>query len=420
MPACQEMKHPVGQSKAVSAQFRPSATLAFIVACLILFARRPDAVLHARFFAEDGVTFYGMAYNYGWWRVLFTPHGSYIHLFPRLVASLALLFPLGIAPLVQNLFAIIAEAIPVVLLLSPVTANWGSLRFRGALSILYLTVPNCGEILCSITESQWILALCALLILLGAAPQSRFGRIATAVFIAVCALTGPFSIFLCPIAAWMFWRQRTRWRGTLFFLILTGALTQFVCYLMHAGDRPHGPRAFQLETLLHLIGSQIFAGALIGGSALATHTTAIYVAIAGGILLILVLAKSSREMRFLAVFAAVVLISSLANPVIHIVPGKTELEVMASAPDMHYWFFPCLAVTWLLAESIRSTSKVLPRIGIALIPLLAFGIVTDFRQPALEVPQFPAEARAFEIAAPGTKVSISSAPEGWRAVLIKR
>ena len=189
---------------------------------------------------------------------------------------------------------------------------------------------------------------------------------------------------------------------------------------MHAGDRAHGPLGFQFGTLLRLIGSQIFAGALIGGSALAEHTSAIYVAIAGGIFLIFIIANSSREMRIFAIFSAVILTSSLASPAINTLPGKTELQSMASAPEIHYWFFPCLAVTWLLAESIRSKSKVLPRIGIALLPLLAFGIVFDFRQPALKVPQFPAEARAFEIAAPGTKVSISLAPEGWNTVLIKR
>src|ERR1700757_2192511 len=129
--------------------------LAFLFACLILFARRPDAFLHARFYAEDGAVFYGMAYNYGWWRVLLTSYKGYIHLFPRLVASLALLFPLTVAPLVQNLLAIAAEVLPVILLLSPMTAKWGSLRFRAVLSMLYLAVPNCGEILCSITESQW-------------------------------------------------------------------------------------------------------------------------------------------------------------------------------------------------------------------------------------------------------------------------
>jgi hypothetical protein len=65
----------------------------FLFACAIVISRRPDAIFHAQFFAEDGAIWYATAYDYGWWRVLFSPYQGYIHLVPRLTAALALLLP---------------------------------------------------------------------------------------------------------------------------------------------------------------------------------------------------------------------------------------------------------------------------------------------------------------------------------------
>lgn len=97
----------------------------FAVACIIVIFRRPDAVFHAQFFAEDGKVWFADAYNHGWWQTLFWTYNGYLHLLPRLAAALALIAPVVYAPFTQNLIAIAFQGLPVSILLSPRSRSWG-------------------------------------------------------------------------------------------------------------------------------------------------------------------------------------------------------------------------------------------------------------------------------------------------------
>ncbi len=109
----------------------------FLLACAVLISRRPDAIFHAQFWAEDGHVLIADAYNFGWWQALFQVHTGYYQTLPRLGAALALLVPLTVAPLVLNSIAIVIQALPASLLLLPRFAPWGSLRFRAMLAGMY-------------------------------------------------------------------------------------------------------------------------------------------------------------------------------------------------------------------------------------------------------------------------------------------
>ena len=132
----------------------------FLLSCAVLITRRPDAIFHAQFWAEDGHVWFADAYNLGWWTALFRTQDGYFQTLPRLGAALALLAPIALAPLVLNLIAITVQALPVNLLLASRSSAWGSLRFRAFLACTYLALPNCREIIAIITSSQWILTLC--------------------------------------------------------------------------------------------------------------------------------------------------------------------------------------------------------------------------------------------------------------------
>src|SRR5258708_34049507 len=57
----------------------------FLVGCLVVISRRPDAILNPQFWAEDGVTFYRDAYT-GGFRSLVLPYVGYLVSLQRLVA----------------------------------------------------------------------------------------------------------------------------------------------------------------------------------------------------------------------------------------------------------------------------------------------------------------------------------------------
>ncbi len=176
----------------------------FLFACLVVFSRRPDAVLHPQFWAEDGRVFFEDAYNVGWSESLFRPYGGYFHAVPRLGAAVALLGPLFAAPLVLNAIAIALQAFPVNLLLSRQSDVWGSFRYRSVMAGVYLALPNCRELYANITNSQCLLALSAFLILAASPRKSVVGGIFGAVILMLFGLVwtllhsaAPHCVFSC-------------------------------------------------------------------------------------------------------------------------------------------------------------------------------------------------------------------------------
>lgn len=157
---------------------------------------------------EDGRVWCADVDNCGWWATLFRAHYGYLEIFPRLGASLALLAPLALAPLPLNSIAIAVQALPANLLLSVRSSVWGSLRYRFLLAGMYLSLPNCWELNATITNSQWTLALIAVLLVVAARPHGIAGRLLDLGVASLCGLNGPFCIFLFPIALFLAWKHR--------------------------------------------------------------------------------------------------------------------------------------------------------------------------------------------------------------------
>lgn len=395
--------------------------LVFIAAFVVIALRRPDALFHARFYAEDGAIFYATAYNYGWWHVLFSPYQGYIHLLPRLVAGAALAVPLAFAPLVENIVAIALEAVPACLLLSPAWERWGSLRFRAVLACIYLALPNAGEIIGSITESQWILALCALLIVLAPVPRSKTTRALHGCLVALSSFTGPFCVFLLPFAVWKLACERGRWRKAITAILLIGALAQLAAYATHSWHRAHGPLGAGVGPLLRILGSQVYLGTLIGGNSLAMNAprAALVAGILGTAFLLCIFMASRAELRALQIFAAAIFLAAITNPVASPPHGDTVWQWLARVSETRYWFFPCLASAWSIAIGIHSRHQLLKIIAVPLAGLMVLGIARDFRQPRREGFQFALHVQQFEQAPRGTTVAIPIYPRGWQAILVK-
>lgn len=106
------------------AKLKPVALhiLIFALVFVLLVSRRPDAVFHPQFYAEDGTVWFADAYNFGWAAITHLAYrnwnSAYFSLLTRLVAELALSFPFSKAPLVFNLVALSVAALPVNLLIS--------------------------------------------------------------------------------------------------------------------------------------------------------------------------------------------------------------------------------------------------------------------------------------------------------------
>ena len=146
----------------------------FAVALAILISRRPDAVFHAQFWAEDGKYWYADAYQSGW-HCLLMPLDGYFNTLSRLVGLFTLLFPFSMAPLVMNLCALVVEILPVHILLSSRFATI-PMHMRLAGSLFYLVLPNCYETHAILTNLHWRLAVAGCLLLLGTPQDGKLRK----------------------------------------------------------------------------------------------------------------------------------------------------------------------------------------------------------------------------------------------------
>lgn len=181
---------------------RSTYLLLGLLCAALLALRKPESLLHPQFWAEDGVLFYQQAFNEGFLQTVLRPFSGYLHLFPRLVAGVSLLLPMESAPLVFNVAAFFAQLLPALYLLGPrMSSLLPRLPARAAAALLIVALPASFETHVNLTNSQWHLALTMALLLYAAPSGSAVVRALEAALMSIFCLTGPFSVFLLPVAA---------------------------------------------------------------------------------------------------------------------------------------------------------------------------------------------------------------------------
>lgn len=401
--------------------------VAFLLGCALLISRRPDAIFHAQFLQEDGHTWFADVYNFGWWAGVCRVYEGYHHVFPRLGAALALLVPLALAPLVMNCIAIAIQVLPVNLLLSSRSAAWGSLRFRAILGLIYLALPNTREMLNNISQSQWPLTLCAFLLLVATPPKSGASRLFDLSILLLCGLTGPQCIFLLPIALYLAWKRRDRWRQVAAGALATCCLVQG-WGLLNGGfsSRPHHALGATPTMLARIVGGHVFLGTLLGGNNLAANSNpwlvAILVCVAvGGITIAaFCFARSPLPMKIFVLLTSALLGVSLLSPTAYPPQGSTMWQLLAGAGGIRYWYFPSLVFVWLLLWGFQNETRPLKTVSAVLLCIMCFGIVRDWRIPPFTDMHWAENAQRVESLPAGTAIVFPENPQGWDIRLVKR
>lgn len=405
--------------------------LVFVVVFILLASRRPDGVFHPQFYAEDGSVWFADAYNFGWAAITHLdyrrPHSGYFEVLPRFVAQFAFLFPLGKAPLVFNLAAFVVAALPVNLLLFSRSQTWGSIQIRALMAAAYVALPNSSEVSYGITHSDMHLALCAFLVLLATAPDGALGKVFDISILLICGLTGPYCVFLLPIAIYLLWIDRSRWQWTRAIVLGASSLIEaWVLWLRPAlpdiVDNPHPYLGASPQLFLRIFGGQIVYGTVAGETGLAAQPSAFplvtILSVLGMVLIIFCLFRSALPMTMFLVFSLEVLAAALLSPL----TGNRlpAWQVLILFPGVHYWFFPSLAFAWTLLWCIRSRYQGLQILSGLLLFMQCFGIALHWRRYPYPDTQFAESVDRLNRALPGTAVVIPETPPGWTFTLVKR
>lgn len=417
----------------------------FIVALLVIISRRPDAVFNPQFWAEDGTIFYAESYNNGSWQSLFSTYAGYLHAVPRLTAAFAMYFPLKVAPLIFNLFAIIIQILPVNLFVSS-RFSWlvPNIKYRIYISFLYLVLPGCFEIHANITNAQWRIALLLFMVMITPA-LSLIHKIFDVILISIGSLTGPFSAIMMPIIPFFIISRKKRihqknypkdsfFYPKLILLVIVSILHLIVIFNDKQGQgriSKVGVNVFSIETLTTI--AKIFSNQLILMSTLGSNLTAkvikifpeqlytyvsLLLLVFGIIFLIYLFRKSPLELSILIIFSALIPLIAIASAL----PDIALFTIINYGG--RYWFSLVLSfsigILWLCQRVYRkkqNRSKVL--VGIVFVTML-IGIVNDWRHPDFKDYKFNDYADKFQKLPIGSEIVIPINPDPWLMKLIKK
>jgi hypothetical protein len=401
----------------------------------LVVARRPDALLHPQFFAEDGVVFYQQAYNGGVWKALLTPVAGYYDTISRLGTAVAMLFPLRAAPLIFNVLAIGIQILPVWFLnTSRFDALLPDARMRLVLSFLYLGLPNSQETNATLTNALWHSALLAPMIILAGESRSLLWRAFDLIALTISGLSGPFCLLLLPTAGLAWFYTRRRWSLALLGVTLVTAGIQVYSLISVVGfnSRSPAPLGVGPVALARIVGGQVFLGSILGenGYALVYQKTwwtagvvaPLLVAGAGTLVMIYVAWKSNLALRLFMLYSLIAFFAALFSPMASETSAQWPL-LAGPGIGARYYLMPMLAwvmcLVWLVWPNRKY--RILNVLGGGVLAVMILvGIPIDWSYPGFVDYQFSTYVTQFEQAPAGKDVTIPINPPNWTMVLHKR
>ena len=402
----------------------PGLALLLLLCIVIVVSRRPDALLHANFWAEDGWRWYPDAYARGW-HVLIEPWTGYLQTDARVVALLAQPFPLTWAPTLFAAAAILLQATTATFMLTDRLAeHCPSRALRALFALVTLLLPNSFEVYANLTNAQWHLGLLAFLVTVSQAPRGRLEAVFDVAVLLMSSVSGPFCLFLMPVALWRAAIVRDRNAIMRAAILGAGVLVQLWCLFGHGASRAApllgaGPRRLAL-----ILSLQIILPLLLG-----RHSTPLYeplawwqdgilpclVATTAGVLTLRCLLTGPIIVRWACMFAGLMLIAALLRPAAG--PGVAAWNLF-SMPDVgdRYYMLPMLAWGVVLFALTGDRNRAVRWTGRILVGLMLVMLPGDWHLPT-SFPiggrtDFVARAHAFEAAPSGTTMSFPLHPQG--------
>ena len=423
-------------AKRLAQPWRTSGLAAFGLAlALLILSRKPEVLLHAELWGDDGWKWYPDAYTNGV-RCLAWPVNGYLNTLQRLGGLAAQPFPLRWAPTLFALFALPVQVAPAVFLVSSrMDQAWPDRQARLLFAVIVAVLPNEIEFYVNLTNAQWHLAILAFLVLVGAPPATGTGRVFDAAVLLLSGLSGPFCLLLLPVAAWQAAEVPGDRTARVRLGLLAGtALVQVGCLLGTAQGRSTAPLGAGPRTLARIVAFNILLGAEVGYRSVAAlpqrwpgNVWPVLVTLVGAATAAAALRRCSRLLAQWMLLASLTLVAALARP--QVTDAAPQWPAMA-IPPMGNRYYTFAMIAWLGVLFTLATGHGRPRLGSVgrvvglggLAVLILWGIPHDWNEPRFPSTHFAERARAFESAPPGTRMEFPVVPAGLplKMVLVKR
>jgi len=367
---------------------------------LLLFARRPEVLTKAQFWAEDGAVFFADQLKSGFLHALSSTYAGYYHAVPRLIADAAGVLPARYVPLAYNLTALVLASICCGLFAWPMCRHLipSDLLRTATCFVAAAGVYGGNEVIGNLANLQWFLLIAAVVLTCyqqTSQAKPAWLHILLAFTALLIALSAPLVLILIP---WLLW-QAVRKRGLSRLpplCMLAGSL--FEIYTFLRSSEPHGSlHTFRLSSffvavvataisrpvLITLLGHQYLAtGALLG---LASKFIAALVIVSVALTrLHSSIDRSGRQVLNVATYLCLSLIAVVMLGR-NLAAAFTDPEGFRHLEGERYFFVPGLLFVFISAFGISrllSTQRDEVKATI-LVLLFSYGIVQNFRLPPL-------------------------------------
>jgi hypothetical protein len=385
----------------------------------VLFIRSPATILHPGFWGEDGPIWYADAYAAGW-HSLFFPQIGYLGTSSRLVALMAQGFPLLWAPGLFAIAALLIQSLTAAFLVSTrMSAVLPSLWGRFLLAFTYVALPNSFETHLNLTNAQWHLAILAFFVLVSRPAESRLGRAGDLLALALSGLSGPFCIFLMPIAIWQLRDDRNAAQVQRAAVVAVTCMIQGGFLIATVGNtRSAAPLGASASALARIAVVQILLGGLLGARMMSrlAHLTpfnsdaaVITIALGGFVLCAVGVWRGPPVLRKAALYGGLLLAAALWRPQVSLTEPQWPLMANPGA-GQRYYLIPILVWVAVVLALAADRNRMLRYLASLLLVLLFAGVAVDSLYPRLPATDFSEKARQFADAPPGTRMEFASWP----------
>lgn len=346
-----------------------NAAILLLIA-IIYFARMPGAFTHPQFFGEDGIIFFDQAYIFGW-KSLLTPYSGYIHLIPRIIAKLALYFPLEATQVIFTYSAITCLIATAAAILYSRLNRLTKCLF----AISLISLPVSGAVFGTLTYIQCFAASLFYIMLTQAQPVNNKQRFFDYSCLSLLSLTGPYVCFMLPFFCMKYWRQRSNYSLYCLIPIVIGAYVQTYCYLI-------SPRFSYTDHLLNF-GIKVFAFRLVNPMLLWFHASQPFT-LSSSSLLVIVFLLPIITCLFIAhrqQYPTFSLYTALLIAALLFLSGLTaqhhDLYFLPSH-ESRYFYLPTLLTAWFYIQmlSVNRAGRIIATI---MLTLLLIGSIHHFR-----------------------------------------
>ncbi|MBV8194690.1 MAG: hypothetical protein JOY80_04105 [Candidatus Dormibacteraeota bacterium] len=409
-------------SSARSSVARIAALCAFGAVCFgLLVSRRPEVLTQPQFYAEDGQAWYANAHNLGLISVM-TPVGGYLNSFQRLVGLSTA--PLGLVDAARTMavIALAVQTLPALFFASRRLCNVvADDRARLGIALLYIIIPN-PELTANLTNTQWHLAALAFLVIVAAPPRSRTGRAFDILVLALSALSGPFAIFLLPIAIARYRHELRGWRLCEIGLLGTAMAIQFAILAFTAHSTPRSALTLGASPTLvpPIIANQLLARFTAHAVAPSDLAITSCIALAVVVTITVGLLHAERELRYFAALAVAIVVTGLllpySNPYVHQQDATAWAAIATGGAANRYFFLTSVLLVIAVVKLAVGLSHSRWSGALAIIAVIGATIVASlptWQYTPLSEEHLARYQTLIDGAKSGSIITIPIDPPGW-------